>query len=47
VRDNTSGTTTVADADRGAPAVTRLAAGGDYTVSVAGPSGRRYEVGVS
>jgi hypothetical protein len=46
VRDNTTGTTTVVDADRGAPAVTRLAAGGDYTVSVVGPSGRRYEVGV-
>jgi hypothetical protein len=46
VRDNTTGTTTVVEADRGAPAVTRLGAGGDYTVSVAGPSGRRYEVGV-
>jgi hypothetical protein len=47
VRDNATGTTTVDEARRGAPAVTRLAAGGDYTVSVAGPSGRRYEVEVS
>jgi hypothetical protein len=47
VRDNETGTTTTDTAQGGDPAVIRLAAGGDYTVSVAGPAGRRYEAEVS
>jgi hypothetical protein len=47
VLDNASGSTTTADADRDGAAVVRLDKGGDYTVSVSGPAGRRYEAGVS